>query len=125
MGKGKGSFDHWAARVAVNQVVLEIKGQLHEQVIRDAFRLAGVKLPGNNGACLSISMQVQDDRNTDKVAGLYEVVKKGDPPVVGITKLENGLTVEDLKNPRKKQIMTPEVAKAATSTTPSSSTPLP
>ena len=46
MGKGKGSFDHWAARVAVNQIVFEIRGNLHEQVIKDAFRLAGQKLPG-------------------------------------------------------------------------------
>jgi ribosomal protein L16/L10AE len=46
MGKGKGSFDHWATRVAVNQIVLELKGMVHEQVVRDAFRLAGGKLPG-------------------------------------------------------------------------------
>lgn len=46
MGKGKGSFDHWAARVAVNQIVFEIKGMLHEAVAKDAFRLAGNKLPG-------------------------------------------------------------------------------
>lgn len=46
MGKGKGSFDHWAARVAVNQIVLELRGMIHEQVVRDAFRLAGNKLPG-------------------------------------------------------------------------------
>jgi ribosomal protein L16/L10AE len=46
MGKGKGSFDHWATRVAVNQVVLELKGMVHEQIVRDAFRLAGHKLPG-------------------------------------------------------------------------------
>jgi hypothetical protein len=46
MGKGKGSFDHWAARVAVNQLILELKGTVHEQVVRDAFRLAGNKLPG-------------------------------------------------------------------------------
>lgn len=46
MGKGKGGFDHWAARVAVNQVVLELRGMIHEQVVRDAFRLAGNKLPG-------------------------------------------------------------------------------
>lgn len=48
MGKGKGSFDHWAARVAVNQVVLELRGMIHEQVVRDAFRLAGNKLPGTS-----------------------------------------------------------------------------
>lgn len=46
MGKGKGSFDHWAARVAVSQVLFEIRGRIHEQVARDAFRLAGNKLPG-------------------------------------------------------------------------------
>ena len=46
MGKGKGSFDHWAARVAVNQIVFEIKGLVHEKVIMDALRLAGNKLPG-------------------------------------------------------------------------------
>jgi ribosomal protein L16/L10AE len=46
MGKGKGSFDHWAARVAVNQILFEIRGAVHEKVIRDAFRLAGNKLPG-------------------------------------------------------------------------------
>ena len=46
MGKGKGSFDYWAARVAVSQIVFEISGDLHEQVVRDAMRLAGNKLPG-------------------------------------------------------------------------------
>lgn len=46
MGKGKGSFDHWATRVAVNQIIFEIRGLVHEKVIRDAFRLAGNKLPG-------------------------------------------------------------------------------
>jgi hypothetical protein len=33
--------------------------------------------------------------------GLYEFVKKGDPPVVGITKLD-GITLEELKRPRRK-----------------------
>jgi ribosomal protein L16/L10AE len=46
MGKGKGSFDHWATRMAVNQVLFEIRGNVHQQVVRDAFRLAGNKLPG-------------------------------------------------------------------------------
>jgi ribosomal protein L16/L10AE len=34
--------------VAVNQIVLELKGVVHEQVVRDAFRLAGNKLPGKS-----------------------------------------------------------------------------
>ncbi|KAI0449633.1 ribosomal protein L16p/L10e [Xylaria acuta] len=78
MGKGKGGFDHWAARVAVNQMVLELRGVVHEQVVRDAFRLAGNKLPGQ-----------------------WEFVKKGEPPFVGITKLD-GITLEELKRPRRK-----------------------
>ncbi|KAI0011662.1 ribosomal protein L16 [Xylariaceae sp. FL0662B] len=78
MGKGKGSFDHWAARVAVNQIALELRGMLHEQVARDAFRLASNKLPGQ-----------------------WEFVKRGEPPFVGITKLK-GVTLEELKRPRRK-----------------------
>ncbi|OAK93657.1 50S ribosomal protein L16 [Phaeosphaeriaceae sp. SRC1lsM3a] len=80
MGKGKGSFDRWTARVAVSKIIFEIQGDLHEQVVKDAFRLAGNKLPG-----------------------LYEFVKKGDAPVMGITKVGlNGVTEEDLKRPRRK-----------------------
>jgi len=77
MGKGKGSFDHWASRIAVSKIIFELKGDVHEQVARDAFRLAGNKMPG-----------------------MYEFVKKGDAPVVGITKLE-GVTMEELKRPRR------------------------
>lgn len=33
---------------------------------------------------------------------MYEFVKRGDAPVVGITKLEDGVTMEDLKRPRRK-----------------------
>ncbi|RJE20885.1 hypothetical protein PHISCL_06781 [Aspergillus sclerotialis] len=78
MGKGKGKFDYWATRLPVSRVVFELKGDIHEQVAREAFRLAGHKLPG-----------------------LWEFVKKGDPPVVGITKLGNGVTLESLKRPRR------------------------
>jgi ribosomal protein L16 len=46
MGKGKGKFDYWAARVAVSRVLFELKGDIHEKVAREAFRLAGHKLPG-------------------------------------------------------------------------------
>ncbi|PFH62064.1 hypothetical protein XA68_15272 [Ophiocordyceps unilateralis] len=77
MGKGKGSFDHWATRMSVNQILFELKGRVHEQVVRDAFRLAGNKLPGQ-----------------------WEFVKKGEPPVVGLVKLD-GITLEDLRRPRR------------------------
>ena len=48
MGKGKGSFDHWASRIAVSKVIFELKGDIHEQVARDAFRIAGNKMPGGS-----------------------------------------------------------------------------
>ncbi|SPO03458.1 related to ribosomal protein L16 precursor, mitochondrial [Cephalotrichum gorgonifer] len=89
MGKGKGSFDHWAARVAVNQVLFEIKGLAHERVIRDAFRLAGNKLPGH-----------------------YECIVKGEAPIVGLTKLD-GVTLDELKRPRRKNIPPALLAAAA------------
>ncbi|OAQ80058.1 60S ribosomal protein L16 precursor [Purpureocillium lilacinum] len=92
MGKGKGSFDHWATRMAVSQVLFEIKGRIHEQIVRDAFRLAGNKLPGQ-----------------------WEFVKRGDAPMVGITKLD-GVTLEDLKRPRR-QIAPAELLEASSPTT--------
>ncbi|KAK9467346.1 ribosomal protein L10e/L16 [Lipomyces arxii] len=46
MGKGKGPFDYWAVRVATGRIVLEIGGELHEQVAKEALRLAASKLPG-------------------------------------------------------------------------------
>lgn len=46
MGTGKGSFDYWASRIAVSRIIFEIKGDLHEKVVKDAFRLAANKLPG-------------------------------------------------------------------------------
>lgn len=91
MGKGKGSFDHWATRMAVSQILFELRGKVHEQVVRDAFRLAGNKLPGQ-----------------------WEFVKKGEPPVVGITKLD-GVTLEELKRPRR-QIAPRELLQASSPT---------
>jgi ribosomal protein L16 len=78
MGKGKGKFDYWAARIPVSRIVFELKGDMHEKVVHEAFRLAGHKLPG-----------------------LWETVRKGDPPMVGITKLGNGVTLESLKRARR------------------------
>lgn len=93
MGKGKGSFDYWAARVPVSRIIFELKGDLHEQVARDAFRLAGNKLPG-----------------------VYEFVKKGDPPVMGITKLE-GVTEEELRRPRRTVSLEPTPPQPLSATT--------
>ncbi|EPE07417.1 ribosomal protein l16p l10e [Ophiostoma piceae UAMH 11346] len=92
MGKGKGSFDHWAARCSVNKVLFELRGALHEQVARDAFRLAGNKLPGQ-----------------------YKFVKRGEAPVVGITRLD-GVTLEELKRPRR-AVPAPAAAPAAPAAT--------
>ncbi|KAI9804585.1 MAG: mitochondrial ribosomal large subunit component [Piccolia ochrophora] len=78
MGKGKGKFDYWASRVAVSKIIFELKGDLHEKVVRDAFRLAAAKMPG-----------------------LYEFVKKGDPAVMGLTKLTS-ITPTELHHSRPK-----------------------
>ena len=48
MGKGKGSFDHYASRIAVSKIIFEVKGELHEKVVRDAFRIAASKMPGKS-----------------------------------------------------------------------------
>ena len=34
--------------------------------------------------------------------GLYEFVRKGDPPVMGLTKMEAGITLDEMKRPRVK-----------------------
>lgn len=44
---------------------------------------------------------------------MYEFVKKGDAPVVGITKLD-GITMEDLKRPRRAVPLPMPAAVAAT-----------
>ncbi|KAH3686620.1 hypothetical protein WICPIJ_002419 [Wickerhamomyces pijperi] len=47
MGKGKGPFDHWMARVPTGKVLFECSGEnLHEKIAREAFRVAADKLPG-------------------------------------------------------------------------------
>jgi hypothetical protein len=58
--------------------------------------------------------------------GLYEFVKKGDAPVVGITKLE-GVTLEELKRPRREapvgSIPTGVADEAASSTSSTTAAP--
>ena len=44
MGKGKGSVEFWAARVSPGRVMFEVDG-VSEEIAREAFRLAGAKLP--------------------------------------------------------------------------------
>lgn len=61
MGKGKGNFDHWASRVAVSKIIFELKGDLHEQVVRDALRLAGNKLPGRCASSTYFGMMISNN----------------------------------------------------------------
>ncbi|AIB17962.1 50S ribosomal protein L16 [Brucella suis] len=44
MGKGKGSVDYWACRVAPGRVMFELDG-VPEDVAREALRLGATKLP--------------------------------------------------------------------------------
>lgn len=46
MGKGKGGFDHWAARITCGKVLFEVRGSIHERIAREALRKAADKLPG-------------------------------------------------------------------------------
>ena len=44
MGKGKGAVDHWVAVVKPGKVLFEIAG-IEEELAREAFRVASMKLP--------------------------------------------------------------------------------
>lgn len=44
MGSGKGAVDHWVAAVKRGKILFEIGG-VHEDVAREAMRLAASKLP--------------------------------------------------------------------------------
>ncbi|WP_396583919.1 50S ribosomal protein L16 [Bartonella grahamii] len=44
MGKGKGSVEYWAARVAPGRIMFELDG-VPEDVAREALRLGAAKLP--------------------------------------------------------------------------------
>ncbi|MBW1690021.1 MAG: 50S ribosomal protein L16 [Deltaproteobacteria bacterium] len=44
MGKGKGNFEGWVAPIKPGRVIYEIEG-VDKEVAREAFRLAGHKLP--------------------------------------------------------------------------------
>jgi len=44
MGNGKGAVDHWVALVRPGKVLYEIEG-VPEELAREAFRIAGHKLP--------------------------------------------------------------------------------
>lgn len=78
---------------------------------QDYIRVEGRCARTGSKRCISISRK-QNARSVDigfplliythsNNLGQYEFVKKGDPPVVGITKLD-GITMEELKRPRRK-----------------------
>ena len=122
MGKGKGKFDYWTARVPVSRIVFELKGDLHEKIAREAFRLAGHKLPGKSlstrqieGGCSRLTTRIK--------SGLWEFVDKSTPPVVGITKLGNGVTLESLKRARRSPALGAENLPKPPKSTSSSSSP--
>ncbi|ODQ63566.1 phenylalanyl-tRNA synthetase [Nadsonia fulvescens var. elongata DSM 6958] len=86
MGKGKGAFDFWACRVPTGKIVFELGGpNLHERVAREAFRLASDKLPG-----------------------VYEIVKRGDLPKIGFQQVaapvKRNFIEEQMKTPSNKKL---------------------
>jgi ribosomal protein L16 len=46
MGKGKGAFDHWEAKVPNKKIVFEIGGGVREEAARDIMRIVGTRVPG-------------------------------------------------------------------------------
>jgi ribosomal protein L16/L10AE len=45
MGKGKGSFSHWGARVKGGSIIFEICGVKDIKIVQDALRTGAAKLP--------------------------------------------------------------------------------
>jgi ribosomal protein L16 len=79
MGKGKGGFSYWAARVPTGKVIFEVDGpNVHEEVAREAFRVASSKLPG-----------------------VYEFIRKGDAPKMGFKAVEEPRPVVNYLDPVK------------------------
>ena len=44
MGKGKGNVEYWVCKIQPGRVLYEMEG-VHEDIAREAFRLAAAKLP--------------------------------------------------------------------------------
>ncbi|GMF07503.1 unnamed protein product [Ambrosiozyma monospora] len=83
MGKGKGAFDHWAARVPTGKVAFEVDN-MHEAAAKDALR-----------------------RCSDKLPGVWEFIDKTTPPRLGLKVVEEvpkpiNYLDELKKNPTKK-----------------------
>lgn len=83
MGKGKGDIENMATRWPVGKVVFEVGGQMHDQVVKEAFKRASRRLPGR-----------------------WEIIKKGDLPIVGTQEVPEPAPKDYLKemaeNPTKR-----------------------
>ncbi|OWB60188.1 hypothetical protein B5S29_g1057 [[Candida] boidinii] len=85
MGKGKGDFEYWMARVPTGKVIFEIDGPtLHEKSAKDVLRRACEKLPG-----------------------VYEFVDRSVPPRLGLKAVKEVEAPTNIletleKNPTKK-----------------------
>ena len=51
MGKGKGGVDHWVCLIKPGRILYEIEG-VEEDIAREAFRIAGHKLPVPTQFCV-------------------------------------------------------------------------
>lgn len=82
MGKGKGAFDHWMARVPTGKVIFEMDGDnLHEKVAREAFRKAGSKLPGvyefvSRDSLVRVGLHSVKNPNDDPKINYFEALQK-------------------------------------------------
>ena len=46
MGKGKGAFDHWEAKIPNKKILFEVGGGVREEVAREALRAVSARIPG-------------------------------------------------------------------------------
>lgn len=79
MGKGKGAFDHWAARVPTGKVVFEV-ANINEHAAKEALRKACDKLPGvwefvRKASPLRVGLKTLVDHDDAKVNYLEEIKK--------------------------------------------------
>ena len=51
MGKGKGNFSHWSARVKKGTLIFEMCGVKDMQLAKDALKTGGAKLPTKTRMC--------------------------------------------------------------------------
>lgn len=90
MGKGKGAFDHWEAKVPCKKIVFEIGGGVREETARKIMRIVSARLPGKT----EFVVAEKEEMVTDLISRIKEYSKL--PPLgVWCISCETGEGVEE------------------------------